>query len=43
MCEEIFFMEENGVQKKEHGRKLCVVVEVGVHRIISMTSLWIFY
>jgi hypothetical protein len=24
MCEEVFFIEENGVQTKEHGKKLCV-------------------
>jgi hypothetical protein len=24
MCEEMLFMETNGVQTKEHGRKLCV-------------------
>jgi hypothetical protein len=24
MCEEVLFMEANGVQTKEHGRKLCV-------------------
>jgi len=24
MCEEVLFMESNGVQTKEHGRKLCV-------------------
>ncbi len=24
MCEEILIMESNGVQTKEHGRKLCV-------------------
>jgi hypothetical protein len=24
MCEEVLFMEANGVQTKEHGKKLCV-------------------
>jgi len=24
MCEEVLFMETNGVQIKEHGKKLCV-------------------
>jgi hypothetical protein len=37
MCEKMLFMETNGVQTKEHGKKLCVTnSHSGVHGIISM-------
>jgi hypothetical protein len=36
MCVEMLFMESNGVQTKEHGRKLCVAnSHRGVHGMIS--------
>ncbi len=39
MCEEMLFMETKGVQKNEHGRKLCVASSHSVvHRMISMNK-----
>jgi hypothetical protein len=39
MCEEMLFMEVNGLQTKEHGRKLCVASSCsGVHGMISMNK-----
>jgi len=40
MCEEVLFMEVNGVQTKKHGRKFCVASSrSGIHGIIFMNKL----
>jgi hypothetical protein len=40
MCEEILFMEVNGVQIKKYERKLCVTSSYnGIHGMISMNKL----